>query len=410
MSVASLEVRLTFSPDEDDAVGRLAMIGRDVAFQYDPGFLARGLALSPFRLPLRTDAQVYDGTGGMTVFGLFDDALPDNWGRRLMEKHFQSALGSVPTVLDRLAYTGMRGRGALTFHPPTHGTELPNMSLDLAGLAHEAWDFDATLLEDAIPELRQAAGTSGGARPKVLVGLPDDEGAPARVLPGDGDLPEGWGHWIVKFDSRSDGSDAGPLEYAYMQMALSAGVSVPEHRLLETAEGRFFAARRFDRPASRRRLHLHSAAGLLQADYRIAGEEYATLFRLTEALTHDHEQKRELFLRACLNVLACNRDDHLKNFAFLMDRKGEWRLSPLFDFTFHPGPHGWQTLSVAGVGNMPGRGDLERLGAAIELRPRETRELLDRAGGAVAAFGRIASDVGVSAAGIRRVTTSLSTG
>ena len=136
--------------------------------------------------------------------------------------------------------------------------------------------------------------------------------------------------------------------------------------------------RRFDRTDKGGRFHMASAAGLLHADFRIPGDEYALLFRLTDALTHDRSAKAELFRRACLNVVAHNRDDHLKNFSFLMDEKGRWSLAPFYDFTYAEGPNGWQTLSVSGEGANPGVGDLRRLAKDVGLDRDESEPILDR--------------------------------
>jgi serine/threonine-protein kinase HipA len=215
MSVDSLEVRLRFAPNREHKVGTLARAGRDFVFQYADSFLGLNLPISPLRLPVRPGVQVYDGRGRMEVFGVFEDAMPDSWGRRLVDRHFQKTLGRAPGVVERLAYTGERAMGALTFHPPRKTTPLPATELDLVGLGRQAWDFDADQIEDALPELRRLGGTSGGARPKVLVGLAENDKIPgAKVLPGDGDLPPGYEHWIVKFNARTDGPDAGPLEFA----------------------------------------------------------------------------------------------------------------------------------------------------------------------------------------------------
>ena len=126
------------------------------------------------------------------------------------------------------------------------------------------------------------------------------------------------------------------------------------------------------------RIHMASAAGLLHADFRIPGDEYALLFRLTDALTHDQSAKAELFRRACLNVVAHNRDDHLKNFSFLMDEKGRWSLAPFYDFTYAEGPNGWQTLSVSGEGANPGVDDLRRLAKDVGLDRDESEPILER--------------------------------
>ncbi|HYF48593.1 MAG TPA: type II toxin-antitoxin system HipA family toxin [Planctomycetota bacterium] len=394
MSVTALDVRLRFSPEAEHRVGRLAVTGRDVVFQYDDAFVAKGLQISPMRLPLRHGVQVFDRAGGLDLFGVFEDSMTDSWGRRIVDRHFQKTLRRTPTALERLAFVGERGMGALTFHPPTEPAEEPGKELDLVKLAVQAWDFDDEKLEEALTELRRVAGTSGGARPKALVGLPKDR--KASLLPGDTDLPAGYQHWIVKFNSRADIKDAGVLEYAYAKIAEAAGGDVPECRLIETKKGRFFASRRFDRPAPAERMHLHSVAGMLHANYRVAGTEYLDLFKLTDGLTRDYAQKQELFRRACLNVMACNRDDHLKNFALMMGRDGTWRLSPLFDFTFHTGPNGWHTLNVAGEGENPTREHLLRLANDANLRERDAKAILTAVADAVSRFDKLAKKLKIS--------------
>lgn len=407
MSVSKLDVRLRFAPGRQHKIGTLVLVGRDVGFQFDESFLTTGLALSPFHLPLQPGLQIYDRQGHMEAFGVFEDAMPDSWGRRLIDRHFQKTLRRPPGILERLAYVGERAMGALTFHPPEEVTPQPEKSLDVAKLATQAWDFDSDKIEDALPELRRVAGTSGGARPKVLLGFPESSASSKKILPGDSDLPAGYAHWIVKFNSRVDGRDAGPLEYTYAEMAALAGADVPERRLIETSKGRFFATRRFDRPGPDRRIHLHSAAGLFHADFRVPGFEYESLFRRTDSLTQDYSQKRELFRRACLNVLACNRDDHLKNFAFLMSPDGKWSLSPLYDFTFHPGPGGWQTLSVAGEGQHPRREHLLKLAEQVNLRPRDAKDIVQRVRGAIAGFSKLAKTLGLSRTTIKKVQTRM---
>ena len=407
MSLQALEVRLQLDAERHLKVGTVARSGRDFVFQYDEGFLRLGLSISPFRLPLRSGLHVYDGRGRMDLFGVFEDAMPDSWGRRLIDRHFQKTQGRAPEVLERLACVGERAMGALTFHPPEELTVQSETEFDLAVLAQESWDFDNDRVEDVLPELRRMAGTSGGARPKVLVGLPETGTSIGPVLPGDAALPPGYVHWIVKFNTQTDGPDAGPLEFAYAELAAAAGAEVPEHRLIDTASGRFFAVRRFDRPRPGCRLHLHSAAGLLHADFRTPGDEYDILFRLTESLTHDHAQRRELYRRACLNVLACNRDDHLKNFAYLMDAEGIWRLAPLFDFTFHQGPNGWHTLSVAGEGQNPRRENLLNLADQADLKPKEAKAIIDQVRGAITGFKPLAARLNLSASTTARVVARL---
>jgi len=190
-------------------------------------------------------------------------------------------------------------------------------------------------------------------------------------------LPDGFEHWIVKFNTKRDGDCAGELEYRYYKAALAAGVDMSPSRLLETAAGRFFATKRFDRTDNGGRLHLASAAGLLHANFRIPGDEYEVIFKLTDALTHDYSAKKELFRRTALNVFAHNRDDHLKNSGFLMDANGVWTLAPFYDFTYAEGPNGWHTLSIAGEGANPGEDDLLRLAVRVNLSVKDAKEVIE---------------------------------
>jgi len=358
-----LTVYLQWSPSTKVKVGTLSEFGRDTAFEYDRSFVPLGLNLAPLRLPLRTGVQVYDGSGNMETFGLFDDSLPDGWGRRLIDRGFRQKYGRLPTVLERLACVGANGKGALVYEPE-EVLDGDIVSWDLVSLAEAAMNFDDGRAEEVLPMLRQAGGSSGGARPKAYVGFNPETGAVCVERP---ELPEGFEHWLVKFNTRHDGASAGREEYRYYQKALSAGVTMMPSRLVETAAGAFFATQRFDRTPRGGRLHFASAAGLLQTDYRTPGDEYEILFKLTDLLTHDYSAKEELFRRVRLNVLEHNRDDHLKNFGFLMNAEGQWSLAPFYDFTFSEGPNGWQTLSVAGEGANPTEADLARLAKSVGL-------------------------------------------
>ncbi len=380
-----LRVSLRFSSEATTAisVGELWNVGRDMAFRYAPAFHGRGLPLSPFRLPLRTEAFVHDPSDGLETFGVFADSLPDGWGRRLVDQRFFATHRRLPTVLERLALVGARGRGALAYEPEESLGEEEDAFFDLAALAENAMDFDAGQAKTVLPSLRRAGGSSGGARPKAFVTYNPATGV---VGPDAAVSPAGFVPALVKFNTRAEGTQAGRREYAYYETARAAGADMMESWLVRTTAGEFFVTRRFDREADGTRRHVASAAGLLQADFRVPGDEYELLFRLTDALTHDYEAKKELFRRAALNVLGHNRDDHLKNFGFMMDEHGTWSLAPFYDFTYAEGPNGWQTLSVAGEGANPGDADLLRLAAAVSLRTSDAREILDRVHTAITNF------------------------
>ena len=393
MSPSALQVRLHFSIEDTPVVGTLSQIHRTSVFQYDRGFLARGLPFSPFHLPPLVTVQAYDGKGGMETFGVFEDALPDGWGRRIIDTHFRNLYNRLPTLLERFPLVGEGGMGALTFHPvePLSSATAP---VALSELAENAWAFDDSQVADVLPELRRIAGSSGGARPKAYIGFNPQTGAVcahAEILPEDHE------HWIVKFNTRADGIYAGALEYVYSTLARQAGANVSPCRLIETKAGRFFATQRFDRRPGGRRLHLHSAAGLLHANFRIPGDEYEILFRLTDALIRDYAAKKELFRRVCLNVLLHNRDDHLKNFAYLMNADGEWSLAPFYDFTPANGPNGWHTLSIAGEGEHPRENDLLRLADSVSLETSDAKAIIEKTQTVCATFSSLAKDLGIPA-------------
>lgn len=369
-----LQVSFRFSRGETIPVGTLMSIGRDTAFEYAPSFLTRGLNPAPFRLPVKAGVSVFGPVGGLETFGIFEDSLPDGWGRRLVDLSFRRAHGRLPSVLERLAVVGCNGMGALVYEPADTAA-LEREPFDLSVLADSAMDFCAGKAADVLPAVRAAGGSSGGARPKALIGFNPTTG---EACPESEDLPTGFEHWIVKFNTRGEGDRAGVDEFRHYEAALAAGVRMMPSRLIETRAGSFFATQRFDRTADGGRMHLASAAGLLQADFRVPGEEYALLFKLTDALVRDHASKVELFRRAALNVFGGNRDDHLKNFSYLMDASGHWSLAPFYDFTSAEGPNGWHTLSVAGEGERPTEADLLRLASAVGIPDKEAKESLDR--------------------------------
>ena len=366
-----LSVSLNFSPALKIKVGTLVDLGRETAFEYDRDFSGLGLIPSPFRLPVKSGAQIYDYAGGMETFGMFEDSLPDGWGRRLLDARFVKEIGRKPTVMERLSAVGMSGMGALVYEPETDSPVADDF--DLSVMAESAMDFDAGMAEDVLPTVRKAGGSSGGARPKMFIGYNPETG---EVCSEADELPKGFEHWLVKFNTRTDGYEAGEREFEYYKIAKAAGVEMMPSRLLETSAGKFFATKRFDRGDNGERIHYASAAGLLHADFRIPGEEYSILFKITDALTRDYSAKLELFRRVCLNVRHHNRDDHLKNFGFLMNCDGKWRLSPFYDFTWSNGPNGWHTLSIAGEGRNPTELDLMRLAESVGITASDSADVL----------------------------------
>jgi serine/threonine-protein kinase HipA len=402
-----LEVRFTRSPGDSLPVGTLAEDHGRVYFEYSPDFLAAGLNLSPFRLPFEPGLFEHTNRDFGLLPGLFDDSLPDGWGLLLMDRHFRSRGRNLAEVspLDRLSWLGTRTMGALTYHPPTDRDNDDAGVFDLHDLARQSQDLLAGVAVDVLPQLLRAGGSPGGARPKVLVGFNTGTG---NVISGADDLPAGFEHWIVKFAARTDTRDVGAIEYAYSLMAGAAGIDLPPTRLFETSEGdRFFGSKRFDRDG-KRRYHVHTFGNLIQSNFRIPSADYADLLKATSLLTRNHQD----VLRACrcmvFNVLAHNRDDHVKNFAFLLDdTTGDWALSPAYDLLYTPGPGGEHTMSLAGEGKNPGRSHLLRLAAQADVAKREIVGIIDQVQAAVARWKDFAAAAGVSPVSIRQIAQSL---
>jgi serine/threonine-protein kinase HipA len=320
---------------DEKTVGRLAMApdGRCV-FEYDAQWVESGFSISPFYLPLRQGVftakpDPFDG-----LFGVFSDSLPDGWGNLLLDRLLikEGIRPGTLTHLHRLSLVGISGMGALTYQPETRLGNIDDQS-DLEYLAGEvvkilreenSGDFELLYIKN---------GSSGGARPKVLVVI-DQE------------------HWLVKFRSSYDPKNIGTIEYQYSLDARKCGIGMPETRLFE---GKYFGVRRFDRENGVR-IHMHTASGLLNASHRLPSLDYTALMKATMILTRDMNEVSKLFKLMVFNVLKGNRDDHAKNFSFLC-RDGVWSLSPAYDLVPSDGFNGNHCTTINGKGN-PSRDDL----------------------------------------------------
>jgi serine/threonine-protein kinase HipA len=403
-----LDVRFTRSPGDSLLVGTLAEDRGRVYFEYSPQFLVTGLDLSPFRLPFEPGLFEQADREFGPLPGLFDDSLPDGWGLLLMDRHFRK-IGLDPAVvspLDRLAWLGTRTMGALTYHPPSDREDIDDSIFDLHELACQSQEVLSGQAVDILPQLLRAGGSPGGARPKVLVGFSPALG---EICSGEDDLPEGFEHWIVKFAAKTDAADAGPVEYAYAHMAEAAGVDMPPTRIFETSAGdRFFGIKRFDRDGNRR-FHVHTFGNLIQANFRIPSTDYGDLLKATSILTRNHRDVLRAFRRMVFNVLAHNRDDHVKNFAFILDdTTGEWALTPAYDLVYAAGPGGEHTMTLAGEGRDPGRTHILRLAGQAGVSVSEAESIIGKVQAAVACCTDFADQAGVSAATRNQLVRSLS--
>ncbi len=390
-----LQVRLTWRSRVERVIGQLALPSRGrVVFEYDPAFLRDPLWLSPFKLPPQPGVVEHRDVDFGPIFGLFDDSLPDAWGLLLMDRFLRqrgSVLAEV-SVLDRLAFLGTRTMGALTYHPPSDPADRDAQLLDLHEMATASEQVLDGSAPDVLPQLLRAGGSPGGARPKVLIGLRGDS-----ILSGESELPSGYAAWMVKFGSQQDPADIGPIELAYSRLARQAGIQMPATRLFETAQGgRYFGVERFDRRGNQR-VHVHTFGNLIHANFRLPSCDYRQLLEVTRVLTRNHQDVLEVYRRMTFNVLAHNRDDHVKNFAFLMTESGEWRLAPAYDLVFSHGPGGEHSTTVADEGRAPGREHLLRLAGPAGVTRDEAEAIFEAVASAVAVWDDVSREAGVSA-------------
>jgi len=372
-------------------VGTLAIRDKKIYFEYDKAFLKTGIELSPYKLPLkaglfRCDDDTFEG-----LWGLFNDSLPDGWGRLLMDRHLMRS-GVNPnslSPLDRLAYVGSHAMGALRYEPER---EIENSfdEIVLDDLAESSAKILEGSSETLLDELLSLNGSSAGARPKVLVQISDDQ---KQIIHGRQELQEGFSHWMVKFASSMDSREIGAIEYAYSLMAREAELEMPQTALLEGKKGRYFATERFDRVGDRH-VHIHSVAGLTHSDFRFPTLDYDDLLALALHLTKNIQEVEKLFRLACFNLFAHNRDDHAKNFSFVMDEKGTWSFSPVYDVTFSHGPGGEHSTMYLGEGKNPTDEHLLQLAQKHGIKNAE--KIIDEVRGATNRWKIFATQAGVS--------------
>ena len=348
-------------------VGTLAQKNRKIYFEYDKDFLKTGLEISPYKLPLKEGLHMCkDSPFDEGLWGVFNDSLPDGWGRLLMDRHL-ARLGMNPaslTSLDRLTYVGSHAMGALSYEPEVEVDGSVTSEILLDDLARHSQEVLEGSSEELVDELLVLNGSSAGARPKVLVQMSDNH---KEIIHARQKLKEGFSHWMVKFASALDVGEVGAIEYAYSLMAKAAGLDMPQTALIEGKRGRYFAVKRFDRLGDTP-VHMHSVAGLVHSDFRYPTLDYDDLLSLSLHLTKNMQEVEKVFRLAVFNLFTHNRDDHAKNFSFLMDEKGVWRFAPAYDITLSQGPGGEHSTMYLAEGKNPTREHLVKLGKKHGLK------------------------------------------
>jgi serine/threonine-protein kinase HipA len=402
----ALSVSLEFAPGGNVDVGRLAM-ARGIAYlEYSEEFLRSDLRLNP--LAPKPDTRLiaaYDPRAFGGLHGVFADSLPDGWGTELLRRRavahgidFDSL-----TMLDRLACVGRNGPGALVYRPEIAFGADETIDLDL--LAIESLRITEGHDTAIVETLARLGGSSGGARPKILVGM----NATGHLIGSSFPLPEGYEAWIIKFRGSREPIDSGPREAAYADVARAAGLQVMETRLISSDAGGpgYFATKRFDRGPSNERIHVASAAALLETAWDIPSFGYEELLKATNLITRYQPDVLMTYRRMVFNVLAHNRDDHAKQHAYLMSSQGDWRLAPAYDLTFSSGPGGEHYLTVNGRGKDITHADFERVAENQGISRKLAREIIDEVATGVSLFRDIARTYGVRRSSITEIQKAI---
>jgi serine/threonine-protein kinase HipA len=367
-SKKKLDVFIKFSKEEIP-VGQLVQDGKNILFKYRSEYLKNGFNISPKKLLFNDSIQTTATFPFQGLFGVFADSLPDAWGNLLLRRWLNSKQIPIEqlTSLDHLSFVGENGPGALLYKPSYEGATL-NEDLDLDSLDNHLEAILSGESEDIIDDLFKKGGSPGGARPKIYAGYDPIKN---KLIYGSNELPEEFEHWMIKFAATTDLPDSANCEMAYYQMAIAAGIEMSESKLLKGKSGKkYFATKRFDRNHSNR-LHLISAAGMFHDDYEHSQLDYGMLIHETDHLINDYRVTEQQFRRAVFNVFSHNRDDHSKNFGFLMDEKGIWNLAPAFDLTFSSSSQGMHSTTTAGNGVNPGTRELMSLADHFSIQDGE---------------------------------------
>jgi len=347
------------------------------SFEYFPSFIKTGIELSPIKMPLAKNIYSFPQLDQNTfkgLPGLIADSLPDDFGNAVMNAWIASqgkSTGDI-TPLQRLQYTGMRGMGALTYSPATKRKNLnasqPIHIESLVAIAQDVLDkrqqFSVNLEnngqedKEAMMSLMSVGMSAGGARPKAVLAFNNDL---TQVRSGQTDAPEGFTHYLMKFDGVSehnknqetfgDPMGYGAMEYTYHLLAKECGIDMMPCHLLNEGKRRHFITERFDRNGNDK-IHVQTLNGLEHVSYKqIASYSYAELFNTARKLKLSPDDAMQLFKRMVFNVITRNHDDHAKNFGFLLDKEHKWQLAPAYDlaYSYKPDSHWvskhWMTLN-----------------------------------------------------------------
>jgi serine/threonine-protein kinase HipA len=374
-------------------------------FEYETEFLNKGLDIAPLTMSIHSPRSMKQipwlGNQDKLYLGLppmIADSLPDKWGHSLFSAWLRNH--HIPTKrvtpVEHLSFIGSRTMGALVYEPAQRVGDDSVFSVDIEQLYAFAKQVlnerEATVLtpENSIlwQDLIKISSSPGGKRPKAIVAVNRSTG---EVISGQGNIPEGFDHFILKYDDHSSYPLA-KLEYVYYQMALCAGIKMMPSELRSYGNVTHFLTRRFDRVGNDR-IHTQTLAAMYPGS-----DSYEDLFAVIRRLNLPYEDTRQQYLRMVFNVLSRNVDDHTKNVSFCMTPDGVWRLSPAYDLTYGvdltaPNYMNRHSITINGKNESICREDLELFAQRNDIQDYKT--LIDQVSNAVRKFREFATELRV---------------
>lgn len=384
------------------------------SFEYAESFRNKGLDLAPLTMPLQNQ-QVWqfpslnhDTFLGMP--GLLADALPDAFGKALLDRWLASIGRTFANPVERLCYQGNRSMGALEFVPAQDNYLEKSTALEVDSLVQVAREVLNTKAElntsfdndakEAIANIIRVGTSAGGQRAKAVIAYNDKT---KEVRSGQIAAPEGFTHWLLKLDgvtnaNLGDPKHFGQIEYVYHLMAREAGIDMMECRLLEENGRAHFMTRRFDRTDHAQKVHMQTLCGIAHFDYKILhAYSYEQAFQVMRRLRLPYQQAEEMYRRMVFNVIARNQDDHTKNISFLMDQEGKWRLSPAYDISWCYNPQGaWTSKHQMSVnGKWDNITVQDMLNVAKNVNIKQPKQIIEQVAYAVSLWPKLAKEFGI---------------
>jgi len=390
-------------------------------FEYEPSFIKSGIEISPMTMPLSPQIYSFPALQPNTFHGLpglLADSLPDKFGNALINVWLAKEGRSPESFnsVERLCYIGKRGIGALEFKPsqrPVYDS-LKNINIEsLVELASEilsrrsdfTGSFSILTRGKALQDILKVGTSAGGARAKAIIALNPEtqEVRSGQIIAG-----SGFSYWILKFDGVSGNIDKeiedtkgfGLIEYAYYKMALEAGIQMSECRLLHENGRSHFMTKRFDRTDKGDKIHMQSLGSLAHYDFNQAGAySYEQAIQVIRKLKLPMNAIEEQFRRTAFNIIARNQDDHVKNIAFLMNKLGEWKLSPAFDVIYSYNPSGSWTnmhqMSINGKRDKFDKNDFIEFGKTASMKKGRAEAIISQVQDAVSKWPKYAKDINI---------------